>query len=130
MLLMVLPLQRLSSLLPGTRLLAGLGDEHVLNLIISIVDQKHRTAVEAIPFEAIDDFGQRVDLGEQDWDLMDQKALAVVQERCQNRSELVRLDLPPVVLVLSHVRSGRVVPNLMRKTPRMRSGGGNQQLGV
>jgi hypothetical protein len=74
------PLQRLSPLLPGTRLLAGLGDERILNLLVPIVDQQHRATIETISLEAIDDFGQRVDLGEQNRDLMNQETLAVVQE--------------------------------------------------
>ena len=72
MFLMALPpFQRLSSLLPGTRLFAGLRDEHVLDLAISVVSQQHRATIETEPFELIDDFGQRINLGEQDWDLMD-----------------------------------------------------------
>ena len=51
------PLQRLSSLLPGTRLLTGLGHEHVLNLFIPVVDQKYRATIETIPPKPIDDFG-------------------------------------------------------------------------
>lgn len=82
MLLMVLPpFQRLSPVLSRTRLFASLGAERVLNLTVPIVDQQHGATVEAESFESVDDFGQRVDLGEQNWDLVDEETFAIVQER-------------------------------------------------
>ena len=90
--------------------------------MVSVVDQEHGAAIEAVPLESIDDFSQRVDLGEQNGDLVDQKTFAVVQKRGQNGSEIIRLDLPPTVLVLGHVILGHVVPNLLKITPRMCGG--------
>lgn len=81
MLLMVPPpFQRLSPVLSRTRLLASLGNERILDLTIPIVDQQHGATVETEPLESVDNSGQGVDLGKQNWDLVDEETLAVVEE--------------------------------------------------
>ena len=65
------PLQRHSPPASRNSVAHRSGNEHTLNLVISTVDQRQRVTGETTPHEKIDDFGQRVGLGEQIWDLMD-----------------------------------------------------------
>ena len=87
-----------------------------MRLAVAVVDHEEAAAVEAIALQSIDDPRQRVELAQDDRDLIDEKALAIVEKGRHDTWEVFRADLASLVFVLGHIGLSDVVPYLNNAT--------------
>lgn len=96
-------LERLTAFAAGRRPLEDRGAQDVLGPAVAVVDHEQAAAVEPVALESIDDARERIELAEDDGDLVGEEPLAVVQEGREDAREVFGADFAPFVFVLSDV---------------------------
>lgn len=84
-----------------------------LHILVAVVNEEQRTAVEPEPIERGENGGEVVHFLHKSRDLVHQNTVAVRQEEAEDTREIFSLELAAAVLVLGDKRLGRVAPYLM-----------------